>query len=301
MANIVKKAMISKPQIIVEYTAKIAKVADDKLRRRYLPIFDNKICLLTKHKKQNQILPVLRAHWAGELITWDSFDTDILGSFDGKTARVMSPLQCALKKAHIACELSGLNQGLGSEGSFNGFLGMGNMNEEFIAFVDIRRKIEIVGVARKMVSLQSCVAESPEALDKFISQFAPEQAWILETKCNEFKGLFGIDSVLACVKEDDWPVTISPDFRAMHCPERHITLEYATKDLLKRLSAKCPSCEYPGFVFEKKILGLPCELCGSPTNQAKAYQAECNKCRFSVSKNVEEQQAASFYCPMCNP
>jgi len=52
-----------------------------------------------------------------QVVSTDAFDTDQLGTFSGETSRTLSPSDCAARKAHLACELTGLSMGLGSEGS----------------------------------------------------------------------------------------------------------------------------------------------------------------------------------------
>lgn len=263
--------------------------------------FDNKICLLTKHHKENQILPVFGEVWNGELITYDTFDTDSLGSFDGEVNRQLSPRECALKKAYLACELSGLHQGIGSEGSFNGIAGIGIMDEEFIAFVDIARKIEVFGVAREMVSLQAHNANDLDDAVQFVKHFPNTQAWMINGKAGIRKGIVGEESMRQALASERWPVKITPDFRAMHCPERQQVIKQATRDLIERCKANCPKCDYPGFAFDNTETGLPCELCLLPTNQIKSYAAICAHCHYSEKKAVSETNASSFYCSFCNP
>lgn len=83
--------------------------------------------LLTKHRKSQQLAPVLYDIGI-ELVEIDFFDTDELGTFSGEIERKLSPKDCALIKAKKAVELTGLNVGLGSEGSFGGGPLAGFMN-----------------------------------------------------------------------------------------------------------------------------------------------------------------------------
>ncbi len=77
----------------------------------------NRLALLTQHDKARAIGPALeRADFS--LVTVHGFDTDILGTFTGETARRGNQLDAATAKARKACELSGQRYGLGSEGSF---------------------------------------------------------------------------------------------------------------------------------------------------------------------------------------
>ncbi|VEB44225.1 Uncharacterized protein conserved in bacteria [Chromobacterium violaceum] len=80
---------------------------------------ERRAALLTRHGKHAAIAPAL-AGIGWDLALVDSFDTDSLGAFTGETPRAGSQLDAALAKARLACELSGLRYGIGSEGSFGG-------------------------------------------------------------------------------------------------------------------------------------------------------------------------------------
>tara|TARA_R110002126_G_scaffold12196_18_gene53209 strand:- start:2464 stop:2820 length:357 start_codon:yes stop_codon:yes gene_type:complete len=74
--------------------------------------------MLTRHDKGRLIAPALnQLGW--QLTELNSFDTDSLGSFAGEYPRFMTAQECAFRKAALAAELSGLDIGLGSEGSFS--------------------------------------------------------------------------------------------------------------------------------------------------------------------------------------
>ena len=263
-----------------------------------------KIALLTKHKKAAQIQTVLSQYGEHELVVYEAFDTDQLGSFDGVHDRELAPQLCALKKAKLACEYTGLNQGIGSEGSFNGLAGIGNSNEEIIAFVDLKKNIEVFGVYRSMIDLQVIHAKDKDELNNKLDNFPAQQAWMLQSKNDSevftAKGLVGKDVIVDAIG-DKFPVSLSPDFRAMHCPRRQENIIKATQDLMRRLSAECPNCGHPNFVDDHVETGLPCELCLSPTKQLKATIAKCVNCGFEERFETEKKEASSFYCDFCNP
>lgn len=266
---------------------------------------NNKIALLTKHGKVEQIAPVFSRHWQGIIEEYDAFDTDTLGSFDNSVERVLSPIECAIKKANLACEFTGLPQGLGSEGSFTGFAGIGNMNEEFLAFVDKTQNIEVVGVFRQMTNLASMRADCAEELTAFLNQYPSEQGWMLIDSSNApelivEKGLVGVSAICEASKYN-FPVNISPDFRAMMCPERQHNIVKAAENLIERLNSLCPNCDTPDFVFDKNERGLPCEVCGAATEQVRFELAACAECEHTEKKRVANETASSFYCGICNP
>lgn len=266
---------------------------------------NDKVALLTKHKKEAQITPVFAQLWSGEIEVYSAFDTDKLGNFDNSVTRKLPPNQCAIKKANLACKYTCLDQGLGSEGSFTGYAGIGNMNEEFLAFVDVSSSIEVVGVYRQLTMLAPIHATSESELEECLNQYPNEQGWMLVEKSNAAeqvveKGLIGTNQIIDAARKK-FPIDITPDFRAMMCPERQATIANAAENLLQRLQAPCPSCTSPGFVYDKVERGLPCELCGASTNQPIFSMAECKKCGHSEKKRVTEETASSFYCSICNP
>ncbi len=266
---------------------------------------NNKIALLTKHEKEVQIAPVFARHWPGDIEVNSTFDTDTLGSFDNTVARTLSPIECALKKANLACELTGLSQGLGSEGSFTGYAGIGNMNEEFLAFVDRATGIEVIGVYRQMTPLAPVIANDEIELKTTLSQYSNKQGWMLVENSGESehiieKGLIGIKQITYAAGHK-FPISITPDFRAMMCPERQKNIAKTAENLLEKLCSPCPNCNSPGFVFDQAEQGLPCELCGAPTNQVLYRSAVCKQCGHTEKQQVTETTASSYYCNICNP
>jgi hypothetical protein len=270
------------------------------------PSPQQKVALLTKHAKHLVIAPILQDALCVALIHTDAFDTDTLGSFDGTTARTQSAKQCAIKKAKLACELTGASIGLGSEGSFNTEFGLGIIDQEILAYVDIENNIEIIAVAAQPINLAPFTVQSPDELRKKWEQFAPEQAWHLMQDASTHsvmlaKGLVGINALLEVSETHGFPATFSPDFRAMNCPERHSVIALATQDLVHRLKAFCPKCNMPNFVHTQAITGLPCEICATPTSQVKALRALCDYCGHEDVKVSEKIVASAFYCGLCNP
>jgi len=269
-------------------------------------ISPQKIALLTKHKKHLVIAPILRERLGLVLTHTDAFDTDTLGSFDGTIARTLTAKQCAVKKATLACEMTGSSLGLGSEGSFNTEFGLGIIDQEILAYVDIERNIEIIAISAKPVNLAPFTAQSPEELRNKWEHFAPQQAWHLMQDASPHspitaKGLVGIQALLAAGGHHGFPAAFSPDFRAMNCPERDAVIASAAHDLVHRLKALCLKCNMPNFVHTQAITGLPCEICATPSSQVKALRALCEYCGHEDIKVSEKAVAPAFYCELCNP
>lgn len=273
-------------------------------------IVHTKIALLTKHDKQNILSPILQSAFTTSLIHTDKFDTDSLGSFDNKILREVSAVDSAIRKAYLACELTGLEQGLGSEGSFNSVMGLGVLDEEFIAFVDTKQQIEIIASAKQGLPLGAIEARTREELASEFARYQggqeldieqPSQKWMLKQDQQWVKGLSPED-VLANAKQ--FPVYLEPDFRAMHCPLRQNVIKIAAHDLIHRLKALCPQCAAPNFVAKIKaesIKYLACELCGQATNRVGEASCICDLCGYLESPQTRTETTSAFYCGFCNP
>lgn len=273
-------------------------------------VVHTKISFLTKHGKQNTLAPILLSAFNSVLVHTDKFDTDSLGTFDYKIVRKLNPIECALKKAYLACELTGCDQGIGSEGSFNSLMGIGVIDEEFLAFVDLKRNIEIVASAKQAVRLGPIEAANKGELLTQLAHYHKtdttsfendEQKWLLKQDEEWIKGLSPND-VLQHV--GTFPIYIEPDFRAMHCPERQAVIAAATHDLVRRLKALCPQCEAANFVAKlspSNFSYLPCELCGQATTQIVPPSALCDSCGFTKPQEIILVGASAFYCVYCNP
>ena len=82
------------------------------------PYENIKISFLTKHKKEKVIAPKFLKMFDAEIIHTDGYDTDELGTFTRDKARYGDQLDAARRKARIGMEITGLEYGIASEGSF---------------------------------------------------------------------------------------------------------------------------------------------------------------------------------------
>jgi hypothetical protein len=265
----------------------------------------SKVALLTKHGKATCIEPVLKMAFDVNIVSTDAFDTDTLGTFDNVVARRLSPANTAIKKAHLACELTGLQQGIGSEGSFNSMITGATINHEILAFVDTEQDLEVVAFAEQFIGLKGIQAneqhELAEKMQPYITNFGTDQKWMLEQGHVWLKGL-AYNELLENVKA--WPCTIEPDFRAMNCPTRQTTIAMAAKDLVRRLASTCPECHMVNFVEKldpHNIQYLACELCGSKTTQRAPLSIKCDACGYIEAQEAELRTASAMYCTICNP
>jgi ribosomal protein L37E len=98
-------------------------------------------------------------------------------------------------------------------------------------------------------------------------------------------------------------VFLETDMRAMNNPTRMSVIETATKKLIEKILHQCPKCGFPGFDVTKVVAGLPCKLCGFPTNRTWYYIYKCTKCHFKGKKfylhGIEQEEPT--FCDHCNP
>ncbi|MDP5065190.1 MAG: hypothetical protein NWQ24_10970 [Haliea sp.] len=269
------------------------------------------MALLTRHAKDEWIAPPLLSLGVTLSVT-DAFDTDQLGTFSGEVERKLTPLECARRKAQLACELTGLDFGLGSEGSFGGgpMPGLLNWDEELLVFWDRSAGQEIVAYAAGPVRVSSCQWRSPERLEAHIAANDAKQAWIIRHPAGVMKGLCGAAELLDQLHHTVLPgmsddqaasITIEPDLRAMHCPERQIYIYQAAQQLAARLQSLCPRCAAVNFWPSTQVPGLPCEDCGAPTPLPLAAIVQCQCCEYEIRQPVEHTVADPQHCSWCNP
>ena len=129
------------------------------------------VALLTKHDKGGLIAAEL-AEVGLDVEVTSAFDTDNLGTFSGEVPRSLSPLECAKRKAQLACELTGLNIGLGSEGSFGGgpMPGFVNWDEEILVMYDKQADLEIVAYVQGPIKVGDFTPLSIEQLKNQIKK-----------------------------------------------------------------------------------------------------------------------------------
>lgn len=264
--------------------------------------------LLSRHRKGTVVAPILRRSLDIEVCETEAFDTDLLGTFSGEIERVLSPRECAVRKATLACALTGLDFGLGSEGTF-GAGPLGSIiawNTELLAWHEQRTGITVIGSAAGPSAARRVAVASTEAACELVAGFPAGQAAIVRTSRGIRKGLVGPGAVRAAL--EDWfgadlpeSMTVEYDLRAQHCPERRERIADAARDLVRRLQSVCPVCTRPDFSPDHIEPGLPCRDCGAPTGRTLRRTARCGGCGHALAYPVEDRSADPFYCEYCNP
>ncbi|MDX1706632.1 DUF6671 family protein [Pseudidiomarina sp.] len=276
-----------------------------------IPYEPQQIALLTKHGKAQWIAPELES-LGFTVVATEAFDTDLFGTFSGERERKDSPLECTKRKAALACELTGLRLGLGSEGSFGGgpMPGLMNWDQEILVLYDAHRDVYVAAVAAGAIALRDFSDSDLPDLTGKLAQFAPGQAWVVHTDKGIFKGLHSASAIYELLQAHQlWDgetflgehLRIQPDYRAMNCPERQRFIAAAAVQLRERLLSLCPECGEVNFWLTDVRRGLPCQHCGLPTELTSRTIKSCSGCGFTLEEPVTEKYADPMHCQVCNP
>lgn len=278
-------------------------------------MFDGRtLVIATKHAKERVIAPILEEALGVTCVVADGVDTDELGTFTGEVERTLDPISTAREKCRRAMDASGYDLAVANEGSFGPHPVMvyAPGDEELLILVDERNGLELV-VREVSAATNFAAKEVPDeaALLEFAAKaHFPEHALILraakDSSRSIYKGITEKSRLLATfreVQDEAGSAYVETDMRALYNPMRMAVIGDATRKLVALLEARCPACGWPGFRITEVIPGLPCGLCGLPTNSASRHISSCEKCghaeevRFPAGKTTEDP----MYCEFCNP
>lgn len=280
------------------------------------PDWNNRKCVLaTMHSKESVISPEITQGLGLEVVVPADFNTDRFGTFTRDIKRVGDQLETARKKALSAMELTGLDLGIASEGSFGAhptipFL---QSNLEIVVLIDKRHDLEIVGHNRSgTVRVQGQEAKTPKEAGSIARSWGfPDQGVIVRLSKNSnrniYKDIKTMDELEAVSTYllSKWfvkSIFIETDMRAHRCPARMESIKQATIDLVKNCQSTCPNCTSPGFVITDTIQGLPCSGCGLATDLTKATVHSCKKCGYQENNPIKNVTSAKpGECQWCNP
>lgn len=275
------------------------------------PYHGRRVALATKHGKLAQIGPALRAAVSLEVVPVD-LDTDMFGTFTGEIARPGDTLHTAIAKAEAAAHAGMISLGVASEGSFGPHPGSPfvSANLEIVVLVDLDIGCHI---AEQVLTTNTNFAHVRLTPDQSPDDFAhsvgfPTHALVVQPSVGPGTIIKGItdDAELksaitaSAAASPDGQALVQTDMRA-HCnPTRQLQIAEAANKLAKRLTVLCPACGAPGWGQVETKAGLPCEICGWPTNFTLTIINGCAVCSFREAHDLDEVAKAS-YCPMCNP
>jgi hypothetical protein len=266
------------------------------------------IVFLTCHRKEDAVSAALKQN-GFELTTYDAFNTDTLGTFSDETQRQLSQMDTALKKAQLACELTGIQFGLGSEGSFGPHpqVHLLPWNQEVLTFWDANQQHAIYAIhGTTETNFAAQKVSSIEEAMQFAKQAAfPSHALILGSYKDAYfqKGIQDENELrrqLTLAFQSDPSVWLETDMRAHMNPTRMKAIEQTAQKLQALLKSQCPSCRLPGYGLSKYIPGALCMTCGHASQRPKAEQWQCAKCHYTEEKPLNSHVSAA-HCDICNP
>lgn len=279
----------------------------------------------TKHHKTATIALALGGP-AGLKLQTTYVDTDTLGTFTGETPRTGGARQTAITKAEWACQESGLDLGLGSEGSFfpHPDVGFITMHIEHVGLTQPSTGLTIIGSAIGAAPWVQTRTLTPEAnlnaiADKLGELLASGTQRLIvrpdaETSATTAEACDGISKGIATIEHlrtavdhaighsETGRVIVETDLRAHHCPPRHDLIHAAAQDLAQRLATRCPTCHSPGFGRQESRPGAPCAWCAGPTATLLQHVYSCPACRYTEVETLPGSESADpGTCPECNP
>lgn len=293
----------------------------------------------TKHHKTATIARALEQP-TGITLQTVVVDTDSLGTFTPETPRAGTPRETATAKAQWACQASGLDLGIGSEGSFfpHPDIGLITMQVEHVALTHTFTGLTVTGTATAGASWTVRRTITPEHdLDEFTSLLssgnqrlivrptttpragghAQNTHQALRTGIEEdieqdaiggiVKGIGTIENLLDAVHyvasiSPSGEVIVESDLRAHYCAPRRDVIEAAARDLAHRLTTHCPACSSIGYSCDRTLPGSPCAWCGTPTATPYRRIYSCPTCQFVEHQPIAgSERGDPGTCPECNP
>jgi hypothetical protein len=284
-----------------------------------VPFFAHRsIVLASMHQKELAMAPLLEKALGLQLNVAVNIDTDRFGAFSGETERRDDPLETARKKAMAALETNPAELVISSEGSFQPHHDyfFTTADYEIVYLFDAVHRVEWHA---QYVSLD-CRARSgtfstvKEGEELAFSMDFPSHGLVVKVgKAADYsllqKGILSekalrqtLDEAIALLHPGEKAV-IENDLRA-HCnPTRMRQIGHATSLLIEQLMHHCPACSTPGFGIVGKTKGLPCGLCGTPTQLVARQIYRCQFCQHEEEGGRKDglKSADPQFCDNCNP
>jgi hypothetical protein len=272
--------------------------------------------LATMHGKEQAIAPVLQDSLDIYTKVPTDFDSDQFGTFTRDIPRPGTQLESARKKALAALKMTGGDLGLASEGAFGPHPAMPWVacDRELVLLIDRQHGLELVGEALSASTnyRQTTISSVTEALTFAADVQFPCHGLVVmprqtpDHRQDIYKGIVGEDQLIATVEQllqHYSEVWVETDMRAHMNPSRMAVIREATEDLVQKIQQTCPECGWPGFQVTRRLPGLPCAGCGSPTILTYSWVYGCQKCNHQQTVPFPEGATAADpgQCAYCNP
>ena len=271
----------------------------------------------TLHGKERVIgPPLVKALSLEGFRAIEGVDTDRFGAFSGEVQRTLDPLSTAKAKAQHGAEVSGMGLVIASEGSFGPYplSPFISCNEEFIVLLDAHDgstyefrhlSLDTVFGGEQCSSLKE-VAEFAQRM-KFPSHglvFRPKEKWEGGDRVEKgVKDVERMNALAASFLHEQGGVWVETDMRAMMNPTRMQVIGETAERFAKELVRTCPACSTFFFRITGTKAGLPCALCGWPTESIRSYTLTCDGCGHVEQEPRPDGKIAEDpqFCGNCNP
>ncbi len=274
-----------------------------------------KLLVASMHNKHQVIAPIFKREWNSEVVCEVEMNTDQFGTFSGEIERELDPLSSAIAKCRLGLNLSGLDLGVATEGSFGPHPSLPWMaaHEEWMVLLDEKNDLTI---SKRKWSINTNFNQAKISSEDELFQFAekvhfPSHALILRSKKEDgsqeiVKGIHDVQLLKDCFHRMNIPsseLIVETDMRAHFNPTRMKVIEELTIELIQKVVSQCPECSRNGFGDQRVEPGLPCGQCGIPTSSPLYKITTCFSCGFEkremnpTGNSIEDPT----YCQFCNP
>ena len=276
---------------------------------------DRLMVIATMHRKELAIAPIVQTSLGVGVTVPQDFNSDLFGTFTRDIDRPANQVETAKLKAEKALELINADLAIASEGSFfpHPILGI-PYNREIVFLLDKKHNFTVYGefLSTDTNFRHQVISSYEQAYDFALKIGFPDHAIVLmpdaTTSAKEaiYKGITSEDLLQESVREllkQSPQIHIETDMRSLYNPTRMSNIAKATEELVRKLQQLCPNCGFVNFDVVERRKGLPCELCGLPTQVTRAHIYRCDRCQFrqEVLFPDEVQTADPMYCSYCNP
>jgi hypothetical protein len=241
-----------------------------------------------------------------------AIDTDRFGTFTRDIARTGSQIEALLAKARAGLvEVPQADFALASEGAFGPhpqmpFLPAGL---ELVGLLDRQSGKAVIGRNLTInTNFAQAEARSCDEAEAFASRVGfPEHAVVVmegrsgPIVAKAVSAAKAFRKIASSVIERVGSVWLEADMRACVNPTRMNAIALASKDLARRLHARCPGCGFPDWT-PATIGGRPCAWCNRPTLEPWVEELVCDRCGHSDTRCLEPKRKADpGHCGFCNP
>lgn len=279
-----------------------------------------RIALATQHGKEQVLARPFRLGLGLIVQRADQLDTDRFGRFSGECQRPADALTTCRLKAEAAMQLTGLDLGLASEGSFGPHpaVPLLPVGQEWMVVVDGRRDLVIhEHCISPRTNYSGCTVRPGDDVGSWLLAVGfPSHGLMVRPHLPAgstapgwgAKGLHCPKRLAELVDQCaqlslDGLAWLETDMRA-HCnPTRMASIRRLAFRLVRRVRATCPACGTPGWGKVRVVAGLPCEACGMATPLEMEEEWGCTRCDHLLRKPRRDQRRSAdpMHCWGCNP